>query len=76
MKKLHYPLWYRLNNRDRYLIWYNVEEANEDVDGVVLDSNGKLPVFISEGNLLRRVVAALTLTCSPSSTHSKVEIAA
>lgn len=52
MKKLHYPLWYRLDNKDRYLIWYNVEETNdEDLDGVVLDSNGKMPVFVSLGAL-------------------------
>ncbi len=47
MNKLYYPLWYRLDNKDRYLIWYSVEEVNEDLDGVVLDSNGKIRVFVS-----------------------------
>jgi hypothetical protein len=47
MTTAHYPLWYRLDNKDRYLIWYNLEEANADLDGVVLDSNGKVPVFFS-----------------------------
>ncbi len=47
MKKSHYPLWYRLGSKDRYLIWYTVDVANEDLDGVVLDSKGKIPIFVS-----------------------------
>ncbi|BCM90985.1 hypothetical protein IAD21_02848 [Abditibacteriota bacterium] len=47
MKKLYYRLWYRLDHNDRYLIWYNVEEVDEDLDGVVLDLNGKIPTFTS-----------------------------
>jgi hypothetical protein len=51
MKKSHYPLWYRLDRRDRYLIWYQTEGAEKDSDGVVLDSKGKIPVFASLGAL-------------------------
>lgn len=53
MKKFYYPSWYRLDNKDRYLIWYSIQEGNEDLDGVVLDSNGKIPIFVSLDDLFR-----------------------
>lgn len=51
MKKLYYPLWYRLDNRDRYLLWCNVEDTDQDLDNVVLDENGKIFVFASLDDL-------------------------
>ncbi len=47
MKTLYYPLWYRLDSVNRYLIWITQMEADEDLDGVWLDLNGKIPVFRS-----------------------------
>ena len=52
MKTLYYPLWYRLDSVNRYLIWINREEVDEDLDGVWLGSNGKIPVFRSMNALL------------------------
>jgi hypothetical protein len=46
MKRLHYPLWYRLGNKDRYLIWFNAVEDG-DLDGVVLGTDSKVPIFVS-----------------------------
>lgn len=52
MKKMYYRCWYRLDSYDRYLIWYNVEEVDEDLDGVVLDAQGDIPIFDSSDALL------------------------
>lgn len=52
MKTLYYPLWYRLDGLNRYLIWISREEVNEDLDGVYLDSSGKIPVFGSLNAML------------------------
>ncbi len=52
MKTLYYPLWYRLDGLNRYLIWISREEVNEDLDGVWLDSSGKTPAFGSMDALL------------------------
>lgn len=45
MKKCCYPLWYRLDNQSRYLIWYSIEDAAVDMDGFVLDENNKILSF-------------------------------
>lgn len=42
----YYKCWYRLNGRDKYLIWYT-----NDVDGVWL-RDGKIPVFTEHTNLI------------------------
>ena len=47
MENLYYPLWYRLDGRNRFLIWITQLEADEDLDGVLLGDNGKTPVFHS-----------------------------
>ncbi|RYX81074.1 hypothetical protein EON83_25650 [bacterium] len=47
MTKSYYQLWYRLDNNDRYLIWYDVQEADKELDGIVLDAEGRIPVFTS-----------------------------
>ena len=52
MKTFYYPLWYRLDGVNRYLIWISREEVSEDLDGVWLDSNGVIPVFRSMNALL------------------------
>ena len=52
MKNLYYPLWYRLDNQNRYLIWTNEVDAQGDMDGVFVDSNRKIPVFNSMNALL------------------------
>jgi len=52
MNRLYYPLWYRLDNCDHYLLWCSVEGADEDLDNVVLDSEGKIPTFPSLDTLL------------------------
>ena len=77
MKKLHYPVWYRLDNRDHFLIWYQMEEASEDLDGVVVLSNGTIPVFASldalasyaEVENIRLEVNALPLAKSDVNLH-------
>ncbi len=52
MEKSYYPLRYRLDNKDRFLIWYSVPETSEDSDGVVMEANGKVPIFVSLDALL------------------------
>jgi hypothetical protein len=58
MERIYYSLWYRLDNKDRYLIWFtrNIHTASSEVegdnsegdnsDGVVHDS-GIVPIFIT-----------------------------
>ena len=41
-------MWFRLDARDAYLIWFNGEP-----DGVVTDANGKVPCFLNTEDLLR-----------------------
>jgi hypothetical protein len=48
MERTYFASWYRLDNRDRYLIWFTAEEDNSD--GVVT-SNGFMPVFNSKAEL-------------------------
>ena len=52
MNNRYYSLGYRLDNCNRYLIWCTIKGANQDLDTVVLDANGKIPVFSSLDNLL------------------------
>lgn len=40
MTRTHYPLWYRLDQVDSYVIWFS-----NDVDGVVAQDNGTVPSF-------------------------------
>jgi hypothetical protein len=47
LEKTHYPLRYRLDNKDRFLIWFTVDGAGEDLDGVVLNQKGEILVFRS-----------------------------
>lgn len=39
-----YACWYRLDGRDGYLLWYEGPET-EAQDRVVVDENGRVPVF-------------------------------
>ncbi len=48
MSREYSKLWYRLDGGDAYLIWYTDEQ-----DGVVTDSDGKVPCFRSTDDLLR-----------------------
>ncbi len=48
----YYKLWYRLDEKDSYLIWFT-----GDVDGVFLDSHGRVPAFRSEVELDNYAVA-------------------
>lgn len=47
MNRKYFKLWYCLDGRDAYLIWYTNEQ-----DGVVTDSDGKVPCFQSPEDLL------------------------
>ena len=51
MGREYYKLWYRLDGSDYYLIWYTAE-----VDGVFVDSEGRVPVFRHEASLEHYVV--------------------
>lgn len=48
MNLQYYILWYRLNGKDSYLIWYSDEK-----DGVFVDSDGFVPSFSDIDSLLR-----------------------
>ena len=50
MERIYYTVRYRLDNKDRYLIWFRTEE--EDLDGVVVGKNGTIPIFINETDLM------------------------
>lgn len=47
MEREYYILWYRLDNKDGYLIWYS-----ENTDGVVTNDSGKVLSFNSRQQLL------------------------
>lgn len=47
MNRTYYKLWYRLDGKDSYLIWYSNAE-----DGVVTDPNGRVPSFRDAESLL------------------------
>ena len=46
MSRVYYPVRYRLDHKDRWLIWHsdNLEEGME-ADGVVVDQTGLVPIF-------------------------------
>ncbi len=48
MSNEYFNLWFRLDARDAYLIWFNGEP-----DGVIVDANGKVPCFPNNEDLLR-----------------------
>ena len=48
MDNAYYNLWFRLDARDAYLIWFTGEP-----DGVLVDANGKAICFLSNEDLLR-----------------------
>ena len=56
MVREYYKLWFRLDGKNSYLIWFT-----NDVDGVFVDSNAKVPVFYSETEL-DKYAAELNLT--------------
>lgn len=43
----YYQCWFRLDARDAYLIW-----IGDDQDGVLTDSNGKIPCYLDSTALL------------------------
>ncbi|MGE5432940.1 MAG: hypothetical protein ACM3QX_17800 [Syntrophomonadaceae bacterium] len=47
MDKEYYILWYRLDKKNRYLIWFS-----DDKDGVVTDASGRAISFNSKEELL------------------------
>ena len=48
MNRKYFKLWFRLDNIDSYLIWFDDES-----DGFVSDSRGKVPCFLHTEDLLR-----------------------
>jgi hypothetical protein len=48
MDRKYYILWYRLNGRDSYLIWYSNE-----IDGVFVDEDDFVPSFNDTHSLLK-----------------------
>ena len=46
MSRLYYVLWYHLDNKDRYLIWFTNE-----TDGVVVNAEGQIPIFKTKAHL-------------------------
>ena len=52
MIKKYYATWFRLNRADRYLIWIDKENAeNDEREEVFVDEQGRIPVFTSETDL-------------------------
>lgn len=48
MSSEYFNLWFRLNARDVYLMWFNGEP-----DGVVVDADGNVVCFLNNEDLLR-----------------------
>jgi hypothetical protein len=46
MDRKYYILWYRLDGRDSYLIWYS-----DDIDGIIVDENGNVHCFTDVASL-------------------------
>ncbi|MGI4792062.1 MAG: hypothetical protein ACRYFS_24835 [Janthinobacterium lividum] len=53
MSHVHYAVRFRLDHKDRWLIWHSDDstEGNEQ-DGVVIDQNGLMLVFRSQRNCI------------------------
>lgn len=51
MNRLHYVVRYRLDNKNRCLIWHT-DEVGAEADGVVVDRAGIIPVFRTTQDLL------------------------
>jgi len=47
MSRVHYTLRYCLDSRSRYLLWYSHDGDETDVDGVVVNQDGAIPIFDS-----------------------------
>ncbi|WP_162825023.1 hypothetical protein, partial [Klebsiella pneumoniae] len=56
MEKAYFPLWYRLDNQNRYLIWFSSDGSQGD--GVVLRENGVIPVFARTAGLMNYAAAS------------------
>jgi len=52
MSNEYYNLWFRLDTRDAYLIWFEGEP-----DDVVVDADGNVPCFLNNEDLLRYAVS-------------------
>lgn len=51
MNRVYYVVRYRLDNKNRCLIWHT-DEAGAEADGVVVDRAGMIPVFRTTQDLL------------------------
>lgn len=49
MERTYSALWYRLDDKDRYLIWFTTTQ--DCTDGVVVTSDGSIPLFNSKAEL-------------------------
>ena len=47
MTREYFKLWFRLDARDAYLIWFS-----DELDGVLIDVDGKTPGFLNTEDLL------------------------
>lgn len=61
MSNEYFSLWFRLDSRDAYLIWFEGEP-----DGIVIDANGKVPCFLTNEGL-RRYAVSLNLSVETES---------
>lgn len=53
MSRIYYPVRYRLDYKERWLLWYTLGEGEGDEpDSVVVDENGKMLVFRSRQSLM------------------------
>jgi hypothetical protein len=55
--KSYFACWFRLDGGSRYLIWFSVESAGSDLDGVFVDAEGRVPIFRTLAELERFAVA-------------------
>src|SRR5881628_2781348 len=53
MDRTYFALWYRLDNKDRYLIWFTADVDNSD--GVAVNANGTIPIFVTKTDLMTYV---------------------
>src|SRR4051812_19572619 len=51
MERTYYSVRYRLDKQERYLIWFTT--ADECLDGVVVNQDATIPVFVNEMALLK-----------------------
>lgn len=71
MSREYYSLWFRLDNLDSYLIWF---EGENELDGVVVDGNAKVPCFHNNEDLISYAVSSNLSVATDSTILHNIDI--